>query len=115
MNLRYLFFFLRSRRPPRSTLTATLFPYTALFRSGSVGRAAGLGHHRGERTARPRQPRAAADRATLRRSAVSADGGARRPGQDAGERRNAGMKHLPIDMQYTQDILVRLLDRKSVV
>src|SRR3546814_20857381 len=28
-----LFFFLRIRRPPRSTLTDTLFPYTTLFRS----------------------------------------------------------------------------------
>src|SRR3546814_7166310 len=29
-----LFFFLMIRRPPRSTRTATLFPYTTLFRSG---------------------------------------------------------------------------------
>src|SRR3546814_19258199 len=28
-----LFFFLMLRRPPRSTLTDTLFPYTTLFRS----------------------------------------------------------------------------------
>src|SRR3546814_3940435 len=28
------FFFLMSRRPPRSTRTDTLFPYTTLFRSG---------------------------------------------------------------------------------
>src|SRR3546814_4551435 len=28
-----VFFFLMIRRPPRSTLTATLFPYTTLFRS----------------------------------------------------------------------------------
>src|SRR3546814_1120347 len=27
------FFFLKSRRPPRSTRTDTLFPYTTLFRS----------------------------------------------------------------------------------
>src|SRR3546814_3332542 len=33
-----LFFFLRIRRPPRSTRTDTLFPYTTLFRSGQ-GRA----------------------------------------------------------------------------
>src|SRR5881394_4115825 len=31
------FFFLMIRRPPRSTLDGTLFPYTTLFRSGSVG------------------------------------------------------------------------------
>src|SRR3546814_19974106 len=30
------FFFLRIRRPPRSTRTDTLFPYTTLFRSGST-------------------------------------------------------------------------------
>src|SRR3546814_1046691 len=32
------FFFLVIRRPPRSTRTDTLFPYTALFRSGHRGR-----------------------------------------------------------------------------
>src|SRR3546814_16657832 len=31
--LSYVFFFLRIRRPPRSTRTDTLFPYTPLFRS----------------------------------------------------------------------------------
>src|SRR3546814_16857946 len=30
----YVFFFLMIRRPPRSTRTDTLFPYTTLFRSG---------------------------------------------------------------------------------
>src|SRR3546814_1894263 len=30
------FFFLMIRRPPRSTRTDTLFPYTTLFRSGCV-------------------------------------------------------------------------------
>src|SRR3546814_5177063 len=34
------FFFLMIRRPPRSTRTDTLFPYTTLFRSGVSGRAA---------------------------------------------------------------------------
>src|SRR3546814_15010572 len=32
-------FFLMIRRPPRSTRTDTLFPYTTLFRSGGGGRA----------------------------------------------------------------------------
>src|SRR3546814_11359634 len=31
--LSHLFFFLLTRRPPRSTRTDTLFPYTTLFRS----------------------------------------------------------------------------------
>src|SRR3546814_17927154 len=30
------FFFLMIRRPPRSTRTDTLFPYTTLFRSGQI-------------------------------------------------------------------------------
>src|SRR3546814_155637 len=30
----FMFFFLMIRRPPRSTRTDTLFPYTTLFRSG---------------------------------------------------------------------------------
>src|SRR3546814_12948667 len=33
-----LFFFLRIRRPPRSTRTDTLFPYTTLFRSDHLPR-----------------------------------------------------------------------------
>src|SRR3546814_4680688 len=33
-----IFFFLMIRRPPRSTRTATLFPYTTLFRSGRADR-----------------------------------------------------------------------------
>src|SRR3546814_11556206 len=34
-----VFFFLMIRRPPRSTRTDTLFPYTTLFRSGVLFRA----------------------------------------------------------------------------
>src|SRR3546814_559851 len=33
MSISYIFFFLMIRRPPRSTRTDTLFPYTTLFRS----------------------------------------------------------------------------------
>src|SRR3546814_12563016 len=33
----FFFFFLMIRRPPRSTRTDTLFPYTTLFRSGAGG------------------------------------------------------------------------------
>src|SRR3546814_18333052 len=38
-----LIFFLMIRRPPRSTRTDTLFPYTTLFRSLLVGFVAGCG------------------------------------------------------------------------
>src|SRR3546814_1429973 len=37
-------FFLMSRRPPRSTRTGTLFPYTTLFRSQRAALPAGLRH-----------------------------------------------------------------------
>src|SRR3546814_11626587 len=33
----FFFFFLMIRRPPRSTRTDTLFPYTTLFRSVGIG------------------------------------------------------------------------------
>src|SRR3546814_3479036 len=46
------------RRPPRSTRTDTLFPYTTLFRSGSDA-ADAEGRHGGTRR---RRPRAAVDR-----------------------------------------------------
>src|SRR3546814_16897880 len=35
--LPFCFFFLMIRRPPRSTRTDTLFPYTTLFRSSYLG------------------------------------------------------------------------------
>src|SRR3546814_2446591 len=34
--IKFCFFFLMIRRPPRSTRTYTLFPYTTLFRSGNA-------------------------------------------------------------------------------
>src|SRR3546814_11485353 len=47
-------FFLMIRRPPRSTRTDTLFPYTTLFRSPAPERAAlrfAAEHHEGEEEA----------------------------------------------------------------
>src|SRR3546814_13909535 len=55
----FFFFFLMIRRPPRSTRTDTLFPYTTLFRSR---RTAERLHRRGEtdrRRADRRDPRPA--------------------------------------------------------
>src|SRR3546814_4165693 len=56
LTLFFLFFFLMIRRPPRSTRTDTLFPYTTLFRSPAPSPGA---HHRGriDRRASGRQPR----------------------------------------------------------
>src|SRR3546814_16207916 len=53
-----LIFFLMIRRPPRSPRTATLFPYTTLFRSDRVP---ARGHQRG--AGRRRRPGAAVQRA----------------------------------------------------
>src|SRR3546814_12355803 len=39
LRLLFVFFFLMIRRPPRSTRTDTLFPYTTLFRSEAEDRA----------------------------------------------------------------------------
>src|SRR3546814_9030650 len=44
------FFFLMIRRPPRSTRTDTLFPYTTLFRSDDLGPP--LGHRAHQRAVR---------------------------------------------------------------
>src|SRR3546814_2262793 len=40
----FCFFFLMIRRPPRSTRTDTLFPYTTLFRSVDAGRGEEVAH-----------------------------------------------------------------------
>src|SRR3546814_2009130 len=45
-----LFFYLRLRRPPRSTRTDTLFPYTTLFRSRPGDRHAAPGERNARRT-----------------------------------------------------------------
>src|SRR3546814_9527030 len=50
MYLYALFFFLMIRRPPRSTRTDTLFPYTTLFRSDLD---LAVGERRDQRLARP--------------------------------------------------------------
>src|SRR3546814_6450147 len=51
------------RRPPSSTRTDTLFPYTTLFRSDAVGRIIGVECRIGTRAiVRQRQRRAADDR-----------------------------------------------------
>src|SRR3546814_10667982 len=54
-----MFFFLMIRRPPRSTRTDTLFPYTTLFRSDAIGGVVGqavAGDRRLRRRAEALQP-----------------------------------------------------------
>src|SRR5881275_3585215 len=62
------FFFLMIRRPPRSTLFRTLFPYTTLFRSASTVSAArrAAGRARRWRTQRLRSDPVTADRKSTR-------------------------------------------------
>src|SRR3546814_18078327 len=96
----YFLFFLMIRRPPRSTRTDTLFPYTTLFRSGeqprirhirfcnfigfgqsgsSSGNSQGVGPDRSAHApcngeAGSRAPRAEGNRTTIRRTLVNASG-----------------------------------------
>src|SRR3546814_13184677 len=75
------FFFLMIRRPPRSTRTDTLFPYTTLFRS--------------DRRRRGRATRGAG-RGVLAAARVDVGGAApRRPGRQA-RRRGDGGRHAPV-------------------
>src|SRR3546814_18469583 len=82
------------RRPPRSTRTDTLFPYTTLFRSEIVDQI-GVGENIEVGVARPREHRAAARRRDQCPEVVAAhrlDAGGKRPiartaGQPGGETR----------------------------
>src|SRR3546814_11347422 len=82
-----LFFFLMIRRPPRSTRTDTLFPYTTLFRSvRRPYRAGGLGAGNPDGDAENRQRlngRGGEDRQAARRIPA---GGNPRPDRDGGSR-----------------------------
>src|SRR3546814_2961221 len=94
------------RRPPRSTRTDTLLPYTTLFRShlhhGSVAAAPVRGDLRG----------------AGRRGGAVRPGPARGAGSDAdrggGRRRPAARRHPePAPLHHRGDLRRRLLDRKS--
>src|SRR3546814_5156336 len=64
----HFFLFLMIRRPPRSTRTDTLFPYTTLFRSDRLrsGRVIGLRAFRGFREGRLRAAHVEQDRKSTR-------------------------------------------------
>src|SRR3546814_6357680 len=72
-----MFFFLMIRRPPRSTRTDTLFPYTTLFRSRAAQerRVGDLRIHPDEGRERPARTRARAAAADARLRAPGADEG----------------------------------------
>src|SRR3546814_10545604 len=112
MSLLFEFFFLMIRRPPRSTRTDTLFPYTTLFRSihhhiaaraqRRDGVAAGIGR-RGERDVRgveqdivARRQRGGVDRAVRR---CDHDVGAASIADADREARTAGPRRQAEDMR----------------
>src|SRR3546814_11212033 len=81
----FVFFFLMIRRPPRSTRTDTLFPYTTLFRSHLLH----LGQP-GDGTAHPVRREVAASVTGI----VTRDG---RHLQDLLPGAEPGLAHLPLD------------------
>src|SRR3546814_8473502 len=86
--LRFIFFFLMIRRPPRSTRTDTLFPYTTLFRSVLADDPALVVHQ-------DRRVEVAAFRGQFGITEIEADpvrGGGLERGQDVGGR------HLPFEV-----------------
>src|SRR3546814_15375931 len=78
-----VFFFLMIRRPPRSTRTDPLFPYTTLFRSGVRPPAAA--HRPRQPPARPAEPGAAGAGQPLRGAGVPRGAGSGE-GEVAGRR-----------------------------
>src|SRR3546814_10831692 len=84
----FVFFFLMIRRPPRSTRTDTLFPYTTLFRSRPAGRpgrprrrAHAAGQGAGQGHGRKGQERGEAGEVRRQRAAGGGRAGAPAPGR----------------------------------
>src|SRR3546814_3697202 len=73
------FFFLMIRRPPRSTRTDTLFPYTTLFRSAGEGGPRRRRHRRDLRASRPDHRAGAGARQSAAASPLPLCGGEDRP------------------------------------
>src|SRR3712207_9311457 len=99
MTLLIVVFFVRYRRPPRPTL----FPYTTLFRSGSVAGHHRAGHAAAARSAGPGLPRLAGGRPV--RPAASRH---RRPGLGA-----LRSEEHTSELQSRQYLVCRLLLEKK--
>src|SRR3546814_8676183 len=116
-----LIFFLMIRRPPRSTRTDTLFPYTTLFRFGTpappdhrghrreAGQTLYLGRHRHRRRSddpaeSDRRKFPAQRRRTDRRAAYS--------GRRSGDRAQAARGRLPLRQGRAARYLARRRDRR---
>src|SRR3546814_12477763 len=70
------------RRPPRSTRTYTLFPYTTLFRSGSAAQGGEKGPQAGQGRAEIPQPGQSQGNLDRPRQAAALDGRADQEGQE---------------------------------
>src|SRR3546814_1644341 len=102
-------FFLRIRRPPRSTRTDTLFPYTTLFRSGGGRRAPpvrALGQ--GPRAVRGRPPVPGCRHRAAEGAAV-----ARRPGCARGRRSEEHTSELQSLMRISYAVFC--LKKKKII
>src|SRR3546814_2848724 len=105
----YSFFFLRIRRPPRSTRTDTLFPYTTLFRSAHILEPTFWSPHSGDRYAEYSAPRG---RFFCFAAGEPAAGLARRGGGAAGARVGRGgdrrRQHLEYQPRRSEEHTVEL-------
>src|SRR3546814_13899918 len=84
------------RRPPRSTLTDTLFPYTTLFRSARQARlhiSPEYSRRRSVPSRRNAAPAGQRDRPARRRKFRAADRGPRPIGDNRDRATNAGLRH----------------------
>src|SRR3546814_13298353 len=80
----WCFVFLSRRRPPRSTRTALLFPYTTLFRSGRAAEGQDRGREDPAREVRAGQSRARAGPVRVEGRPAPGEGGDEER-EDAGE------------------------------
>src|SRR3546814_4864720 len=83
-----MFFFLMLRRPPRSTRTDTLFPYTTLFRSSDIPASSAHRHRNGRnrRRERARCPSATSATTAFRHALRGRQAGKRRIFRQDGSR-----------------------------
>src|SRR3546814_16273470 len=84
-----VFLFLMIRRPPRSTLTDTLFPYTTLFRSSAPARDTGARTDQAGSLARPVGGDAARPRLAARGGGGAQRADARRDGAGSARARRS--------------------------
>src|SRR3546814_15066828 len=101
-------FFLMIRRPPRSTRTDTLFPYTTLFRSEAVQRPGG---HLQIETATPRAPQIVGELDAAARQAHALLNALPLDAVDAGRDLKPAIEQVVLRSQLDARHLVRIVPR----